>query len=547
MDKNQLESILFQGMDETDQEKKRKLFESIADEDQEDENVQTAQYYLGEMYLTGNGVKKDTEKACFYLKNPADHQHASACFYYGLLLFDQGDERAFDYLCDSWKRSWEPALMRLEQYRNMGDRYQTVAQLAQKAIDSCYQELQGKLAAGEDKSGQNSLALALYYIYELNGHQLENLSSAQKYLRIAVEHGSSLAKNILSRTAFKNIVNPEASARFDDAGKDYGDCGGNVNPELWEKLVSALKVNDGKERFSALKAIADRSDSENSSRKAVIGRAQCLVAKELHTGKSVPRDDKMALAYAKKAENLGQGEDHLLGALQILTGDYTEGLQTLATGLICGDLSCSKRLGWLMGHRGDFPFKAELEKTVNVALKVINDTLESSSGDEAARALLGAGDTILFMPYFVQKDRSNCVQLYRKAANLGRRCDAEERMELYNQVADKEKFVEIPGTEELNWDFREWYNALVKAAQDRIAANRQREEDKKHKLTVGKVVLYLIISLFAGTILTQITGIPCLVIVVFAVLVALKLNDQKKYNESKKQDETTKTKEEQGE
>jgi TPR repeat protein len=531
MDNVQLEQLLFQAMDEENPEKKVKILESIVTEDPENENVQSAQYQLGELYLGNKGIEKDADKACQYLKNPADHGHATACFYYGLLLFDKGELSAFDYLCKAWRRGSEPALIRLEQYRNMTGESAVVAQMAQKSIDATYQQITEELEKGVDK-GSNSLALGFYYVYELNGHQPDNLKKAQKYLQDAQQNKVFLAGSILSRTAFKNVENPDASARFNDKDKDYGVAGKKVDQELWAQLEDALRKQDKTERYQALKQIADMGDVKDDGKNAVIGRANTLVADYLHKGQGVARDDKAALQYAKKGESFEQSEDDLLGALEILAGDVTEGLSILATGIVCGDFKCSLRLAWLVNHRGGFPYKEQIEKTANATMSEINKALNSNRPQQQKLAvLLGLGDCIMLMPIFFEVKKEDCIQIYQKAKELGRKEEAEKRLAIYNTIKDGTR--ETPDYNRLNWDFKEYYDTREAERQKQWDEIDQREKDKKHRLTVGKVILYFIISMIVG----GITRSPILFLIIFAALIIWKLYDKKKYNESKANDQ----------
>ena len=94
-------------------------------------------------------------------------------------------------------------------------------QIIDGEINGPLADLREKIRENADAGGSAQMALALYYIYELNGPQAGNLERAYDCLKEAQRAGNPLAAIYLERTAFAHMENPEASARLPDARTDY--------------------------------------------------------------------------------------------------------------------------------------------------------------------------------------------------------------------------------------------------------------------------------------------------------------------------------------
>lgn len=226
MTEEQIQKMFDEAVSTQDFARKRQLLDALVKENPENADVQAAQVMLGGLYFQGKGgAPRDLTRAEQLLRNPADHGHSQALLQLALIHYQSGMPDAVGLFCRAWATGGtgaEAAAARLEELRQVGARRnQDFLRMVDREIDVRLTALRKKIREGEDRDGSAEMAVALYYIYALNGREEENLQLAYDCLTEALTKGNPLASIYLKRTAFSYMENPLASARLLDADTDY--------------------------------------------------------------------------------------------------------------------------------------------------------------------------------------------------------------------------------------------------------------------------------------------------------------------------------------
>lgn len=225
MTSKQIQEALEEVLSSQDFARRKQLLDSLVTEDPENVDVQAAQYILGDMYFQGKkGVRRDPVRARQMLMNPAKHGHSQALLDLAAIAYQAGKPEAIGLFAQAWATGGngaEAAAAKLEELRRAGEDEPAFMQLINSAVQPQLTALEKKIREGRSTNGSAQLALALYYIYELDGPDGENLQTAYDYLREALAQENPLASIYLKRTAFAHMENPKASARLIDAKTDY--------------------------------------------------------------------------------------------------------------------------------------------------------------------------------------------------------------------------------------------------------------------------------------------------------------------------------------
>lgn len=221
----QISDMLDEAMSTGDLVRRRKLLDALVQEDPENADVQLAQAMLGGLYFQGKGgASRNLERAAQLLENPARHGHPQALLHLALVSYQLRRPEAIRLFCQAWATGGncaEAAAAKLEELRRAGATKPAFLQIIDGEINGPLSVLREKIREKRDTDGSAQMAMALYYIYELNGPQEGNLKSAYACLREAKRAGNPLSTIYLERTAFAHMENPEASARLPDAHTDY--------------------------------------------------------------------------------------------------------------------------------------------------------------------------------------------------------------------------------------------------------------------------------------------------------------------------------------
>lgn len=225
MTDKEISDMLEEAMSTGDFARRRKLLDALVQEDPENTDVQLAQTMLGGLHFQGKGrASRNLERAAQLLENPARHGHPQALLQLALVSYQLRRPEAIRLFCRAWATggtSAEAAAAKLEELRRAGTSEPAFLQIIDGEIHGPLADLQKKIREKRDANGSAQMAVALYYIYELNGPRAGNLHQAYDCLREAQRAGNPLAAIYLDRTAFAHMENPEASARLPDARTDY--------------------------------------------------------------------------------------------------------------------------------------------------------------------------------------------------------------------------------------------------------------------------------------------------------------------------------------
>ena len=225
MTNKEISDMLEEAMSTGDVARRRKLLDALVQENPENADVQLAQAILGGLYSQGKGgATRNLERAAQLLENPARHGHPQALLQLALVSYQLRRPEAIRLFCRAWVAggtSAEAAAAKLEELRRAGASKPAFLQIIDGEINGPLADLREEIRENADAGGSAQMALALYYIYELNGPQAGNLERAYDCLKEAQRAGNPLAAIYLERTAFAHMENPEASARLPDARTDY--------------------------------------------------------------------------------------------------------------------------------------------------------------------------------------------------------------------------------------------------------------------------------------------------------------------------------------
>lgn len=530
MNEERISDLVIEAMNEQDALKKREILEMVVDEDQENSDVQLAQFLLGEMYLNGSGpVEKDRDKSQYYLTNPAKHNHATSLLYLGLIKFDKGDKDCFEYLCRAWVNGNEVAALRLERYCKMTGKEEVISRLAKETIEKYRLDVEQKLRdEAEDKNGILHHAMALYYVYELGGHDPNNIYKAKEYLEEAERLGNGNPRLILKRSGFKNMDAPEVSVRYEDAGRDFGsaqesrikDSKGVSQADIRRMYAEALKETDPSSKYQKMLQCAGFDGPYFS----IVGEAQYQVGKMLYKGEGIDRNYDLALVFLKdaNAHDVTAALEYT-GVIKILRRQYEDGARDLAAGTVLGNLECCLRLAWMRYNHTGGEYGIKVDEAIKRAFEIsVNAVYERRT--HHGLEMLGCGNLLLFLGRLLNQDKKGCLTMYDLAMNAGHMAEGQKMKDIYHRSLSDEGLLQSI-IDEANEELIEAQRIQELA---REKAGEENGEEKKHKLTIGKVVLYLLISLFASMIVGPVS------ILIFIGLILYKIMDQKKYKEKEK-------------
>ena len=182
MTNKEISDMLEEAMSTGDVARRRKLLDALVQENPENADVQLAQAILGGLYSQGKGgATRNLERAAQLLENPARHGHPQALLQLALVSYQLRRPEAIRLFCRAWVAggtSAEAAAAKLEELRRAGASKPAFLQIIDGEINGPLADLREKIRENADAGGSAQMALALYYIYELNGPQAGNLERA---------------------------------------------------------------------------------------------------------------------------------------------------------------------------------------------------------------------------------------------------------------------------------------------------------------------------------------------------------------------------------
>lgn len=243
MTEQQIGKLLRYALMTRNPKEKRLVLTALAREDAENPDVRVAQTELGMMHYSGNGAPFNLERAEELLKNPAEHGDSRSLLMMGAIRYQKRKSDALHWFCRAWISGGsgaEGAAARLESLRLAGLGNPAFMDIFNEVIHSYLAKLEQMIQDGKDEDGSLQIAMALYYIYELDGHSSGNLERAYACLKLAEAKDNALYRIYLNRTAFSHMENPKASARMEHRNLDY-----EIKPKISRQTASQNMASQG--------------------------------------------------------------------------------------------------------------------------------------------------------------------------------------------------------------------------------------------------------------------------------------------------------------
>lgn len=262
-----------------------------------------SQYLCGCILLSGNGVKKDCQKAAVFLKYAADAGNVDACFLCSKLLSEgngvkKDAKKAMYYFRKAAEGGHDEALFRAGILFSDGEEFLMKSEVkgdtrAMLELGSlCEQRNEYEKAIEHYKKGveknDSDCICSLGVLYENGrGTQQDEQEAMNLYRRAALD-GSSLGQ-------YNYAVLLQKKGDLEQATKFYKMAADRGDPDAQLSYANLMAPNDINEAAKYAELSADQGNS----------KAQCLFGQLLYIGRGVQMDKKRAKTYLESSAKQG--------------------------------------------------------------------------------------------------------------------------------------------------------------------------------------------------------------------------------------------------